>query len=110
MVTELVEQIVHYLALELSHAMEGRVLIETDRRSLFGRDVVELRVFLSYSPGRTAPDHWIERYRQRLATVFELAGMELAADEWFTPSQRFPSCGCWIMQHSSPMKRRLKAV
>jgi hypothetical protein len=20
----------------------------------------------------------------------------LAADEWFTPSQRFPSCGCWI--------------
>lgn len=97
MVADVIEQIVHNLALELSHATDCRVLIETNQRTLLGRDVVELRVFLRQPPYKMTADTWVWLYRSRLVDVLDSAGLKLAADEWFTPSQRFPSCGCWII-------------
>jgi hypothetical protein len=96
MVAVVVEQTVRDLALKLSDATDCRVLVETDRRTMLGREVVELRIFLRQPPYLMTADQWVRMYRNRLAAVFGLAGLELAADEWFTPSQRFPSCGCWI--------------
>jgi hypothetical protein len=106
MPVELIEQIVHDLALELSHSSDCRVLIETARRKLLGREVIELRVFLRQSPWQMTPDQWVWLYRDRFASILDSAGLELAADEWFTPSQRFSSCGCWI----GPIERRLKTI
>jgi len=96
MAVKAVEKTVHDLALKLSRATDCSVLIETDRRTLLGRDVVELRVFLRQSPCLISADDWVWLYRNRLAAVLGRAGLELATDEWFTPSQRFPSCGCWV--------------
>jgi hypothetical protein len=93
---ELMEQIVHDLALELSHASDCRVLIETDRRQVLGREVIELRVFLRQSPWQMTADQWVWLYRNQFAAILESAGLELAVDDWFTPSQRFSSLGCWI--------------
>jgi hypothetical protein len=90
------KQLVHEMAVNLSQAMDGHARVETEPRMVLGREVVELRVFLLQPPGLTAGDQWIRLYCHRLATLVEPAGLELAADEWFTPSQRFPSCGCWI--------------
>jgi hypothetical protein len=100
MAKKVVEQTVRDLALNLSHATDCSVLIETDRRTLLGRDVVELRVFLRQSPCLMRIDDWSLLYRNRLAAVLGRAGLELATDEWFTPSQQFPSCGCWVMRRA----------
>jgi hypothetical protein len=96
MAVEMIEQVVHELALELSHVSDCRVLIETGRCRLLGRDMVELRVFLRQSPRQISTEHWVWLYRSSFAGVLDSAGLELAVDEWFTPSQRFPSFGCWI--------------
>jgi hypothetical protein len=106
MTVQSIEQIVHDLALELSHASDCRVLIETDRRKVLGREVIELRVFLRQSPWQMTADQWVWLYRDQFASILDSAGLELAADEWFTPSQRFSSCGCWIC----PIERRLKTI
>jgi len=106
MPVELIEQIVHDLALELSHSSDCRVLIETDRRKVLGREVIELRVFLRQSPWQMTADQWVWLYRNQFASILDSAGLELAADEWFTPSQRFSSCGCWI----GPIEQRLNAL
>jgi len=108
MIAALVEQVVHELALELSHTSDCRVLIETDRCTLLGRDVVELRVFLRRSFAQLTNDQWIELYHDHLAEFLNSAGLELAADEWFTPSRRFPSCGCWVTRPlTNPNEERL---
>jgi len=101
MAAKVVERAVHDLAFKLSRATDCSVLIETDRRTLLGRDVVELRVFLRQSPCLMTADDWVCLYRNRLEAVLGRAGLELAADEWFTPSQRFPSCGCWITRRAA---------
>ena len=97
MATEMVEQVVHQLALELSYDADCRVLIETDRQKLLGSDVVELRIFLKNAPCQITADQWVGMYQNCLEPILDEAGLKLASDEWFTPSQRFPSCGCWIV-------------
>jgi hypothetical protein len=96
------KQIVHELAWELSQASDGRARIETERRTVVGREVVELRVFLLQAPSQMPADQWVGLYCDRFARILHSAGLELAADEWFTPSQRFPSCSCWIERSTSP--------
>jgi hypothetical protein len=102
-------QFVHDLASELSRAFGVSTRIETDMRTWLGRNVIELRVFLLQVPSSTAAEQWVGLYRHRLEESLASAGLELAADEWFTPSQRFPSCGCWIERESVPQPGRREA-
>jgi hypothetical protein len=104
------KQIVHELALRLSREIDGRTRIETERRTIFGREVVELRVFLLQTPSRMTVDRWISTFCHRIAGVVDSAGLELAADESFTPSQRFPSCGFWVASPIRRTQRRFNAV
>lgn len=106
MTVQSIEQIVYDLALELSHSSDCRVLIETDRRKVLGREVIELRVFLRQASWQMTADQWVWLYRDQFASILGSAGLELAVDDWFTPSQRFSSCGCWI----GPIERKLKAI
>jgi hypothetical protein len=96
------KQIVHELALRLSREIDGRTRIETERRTVFGREVIELRVFLLQAPPRFTVERWLSTFCGRIGGVVAAAGLELAADEGFTPSQSFPSCGFWI---ASPIRR-----
>jgi hypothetical protein len=111
MIANLDKQMVHELALNLSLAIDCRTRIETERRTVFGRDVIELRVFLLEAPSRIAVNRWVSMYCERLAEAVDSAGLEFVADECFTPSQRFPSCGFWV---ASPIRgrwqRRMSAV
>ena len=93
---KLVEQIVGLLARELSQATANQVLIETQRQKLFGSDIIELRVLLRALPYDMPAEPWLWHYRRNLVPVLNAAGLELAVDDWFIPSQRFPSCSCWI--------------
>ncbi len=93
-----VEQIVHFLASELALASICRASVETQRKTILGRDIVELRVFLHTPPLGVAADPWLWHYRNDLVAVLGTAGLELAVDEWFTPSRQVPSCSCWIMR------------
>jgi hypothetical protein len=107
-----VEHTVRELALNLSQSMGSRVLVETDKRTVLDRDIVELRVYLREVNGSMTATRWAALYRQRLAVALDSIELELAVDEWFIPSQRFPSCGCWIMGPSVklPIQKRLNAI
>jgi hypothetical protein len=98
MTRKTVEQIVLLLADELSQTLNCRALIETQRQTLLGREIVELRVYLHKPPSGMAADLWLSHYRSDLVAVLGSAGLELAVDDWFTPTRQIPSCSCWIMK------------
>src|SRR5271168_820424 len=95
---EAVEQIVRLLASEQAQTSYCRVLIETQQQKVLGREIVELRIFLHTPPSDMAADLWLGQFRKSFETALILAGLELAVDDWFTPSQRVPSSSCWIMR------------
>jgi hypothetical protein len=90
------KQVLHDLACDLAIALDGRARIETERRTLVGRDVVELRIFLLQVPSRMTADRWVFLYSERLPKALNSAGLELAVDTGFTPSQSITSFGFWV--------------